>query len=245
MVLAGCLTTDEAYEALDWRILFLLAGMLALGAAMDSSGAAKLLAERIVTGIGWMGPVAVLSALYLLTSILTEVMTNNAAVVLLAPIAIASAEALGLNARPLLVADHVRGLIELHDARGLPNQHDDLRPGALPLRGFLEGRRPLEHPVLDPGDLRDTAIFPLALSRRTRANGRGHEQRSLGRLRGERILIATGSSPFRPPLFPYGAAASCELKTSSTLRRAKRLSSASTSVQGAYSVLVRSIISWA
>ena len=104
MVLAGCLTTDEAYEALDWRILFLLAGMLALGAAMDSSGAAKLLAERIVTGIGWMGPVAVLSALYLLTSILTEVMTNNAAVVLLAPIAIASAEALGLNARPLLVA---------------------------------------------------------------------------------------------------------------------------------------------
>jgi di/tricarboxylate transporter len=104
MVVTGCLEIDEAYEAIDWRVLFLLGGMLALGAAMESSGAAKLIAHGIVEAVGDLGPRAIIAALYLLTAILTEAMSNNATVVLMAPIAIETAQRFGIDPRPLVLA---------------------------------------------------------------------------------------------------------------------------------------------
>ncbi|MEM8996851.1 MAG: SLC13 family permease, partial [Acidobacteriota bacterium] len=104
MVLTRCLSIDEAYGAVDWKIIFLLAGVLGLGRALDETGGAALLAEHVVGTFEWMGPVAVLSAFYLLTSLLTEAMSNNATVVLLAPVAIVTAAALGVDSRPFLMA---------------------------------------------------------------------------------------------------------------------------------------------
>jgi di/tricarboxylate transporter len=78
--------------------------MLALGAAMESSGAAKLIAHGIVEAVGDLGPRAIIAALYLLTSILTEAMSNNATVVLMAPIAIETAQRFGIDPRPLVLA---------------------------------------------------------------------------------------------------------------------------------------------
>lgn len=104
MALTGCLREREAYEAVDWRIIILLAGVLPLGLAMQKTGAAALIADTVLGWAGDAGPVVVLAAFYLLTAILTEMMSNNASAVLLAPIAISTAQSLGVDPRPFLVA---------------------------------------------------------------------------------------------------------------------------------------------
>jgi len=104
MVLTRCLRLEEAYKAINWQVIFLLAGILPLGIAMQKSGAAGLIAERAVGMVGDMGPVAVLAVVYLMTSVMTDTMSNNAAAVLLAPIAISTAVQMGVDPRPFLMA---------------------------------------------------------------------------------------------------------------------------------------------
>lgn len=104
LILAGCISIEEAYEAIEWKIIFLLAGVLSLGVALEQSGAAALLSSNLLKYVGVLGPIALVSAFYLLTSILTETMSNNATAALLAPIAIASAKTLDVDATPFLMA---------------------------------------------------------------------------------------------------------------------------------------------
>jgi len=104
MLVTRVLRLEEAYNAINWQVIFLLAGILPLGVAMQTSGAAGALAERAVGLVGDMGPVAVLAVIYLMTSIMTDTMTNAAAAVLLAPIAISTAEQIGVDPRPFLMA---------------------------------------------------------------------------------------------------------------------------------------------
>ncbi len=104
MVLTRCLRLDEAYHAINWQVIFLLAGILPLGIAMQKSGAAGLIAGNAVDMVGGLGPVAALAVVYLMTSVMTDTMSNNAAAVLLAPIAISTAEQIGISPRPLLMA---------------------------------------------------------------------------------------------------------------------------------------------
>lgn len=104
LVLLRCLEPDEAYAAIDWRVVVLLAGVFPLGVAMRDNGLAAIIVEYTLAPLGGFGPVAALAALYLVTALLTEVMSNNAAAVLLTPIALGTAETLGVDAKPLLVA---------------------------------------------------------------------------------------------------------------------------------------------
>ena len=104
VVLFGCLEPEEAYEAIDWRVIILLAGVLPLGIALQTSGAAGLLVQGALGLIGDGSPLLALAMIYLLTATLTEAMSNNAAAVLLAPIAFATAQALGVSPTPFLVA---------------------------------------------------------------------------------------------------------------------------------------------
>ena len=104
MLVTRVLRLEEAYNAINWQVIFLLAGILPLGVAMQTSGAAGALAERAVGMVGDMGPVAVLAVIYLMTSVMTDTMTNAAAAVLLAPFAISTAEQIGVDPRPFLMA---------------------------------------------------------------------------------------------------------------------------------------------
>lgn len=104
LVLTGCLTMEDAYQAIEWRIIFLLAGVLSLEAAMEHSGAAPLISATIISTVGTWGLVALLSAFYLMTFVFTEIMSNSATAALLTPIAIATAKAMQVSPRPFLVA---------------------------------------------------------------------------------------------------------------------------------------------
>ncbi|MDF1556525.1 MAG: SLC13 family permease [Deferrisomatales bacterium] len=84
-----------AYAAIDWKVIFLLGGVIPLGLAIDQTGAAAWLASTALEPFLGFGPLVVLAVLYLVTAVLTETMSNNAAAVLLAPIALSLANALG------------------------------------------------------------------------------------------------------------------------------------------------------
>jgi di/tricarboxylate transporter len=103
MVLTGCLTMDEAYRSIEWKAVFLIAGMLPLGIAMQQTGAARFLADGVVATVGGRGPRAVMAGLFVLTTLATQVMPNPAVAVLLAPIALSTANDLGLSPYALMM----------------------------------------------------------------------------------------------------------------------------------------------
>lgn len=104
MILTGCLRTEEAYEAVNWKVVMLLAGVLPLGTAMDKTGAADLMAATMIDTLAGFGPTALMSGFFLLTLIITGVMSNNASAALLAPIAIEAALSLDVQPEPFLYA---------------------------------------------------------------------------------------------------------------------------------------------
>ncbi|MCB1134457.1 MAG: anion permease, partial [Verrucomicrobiae bacterium] len=87
-----------------WNILFLIYGMLGIGLAMEKSGGAELLAGWVVDAMRQYGPVPILAATYLLASLLTEMVTNNAVAILLTPVVISIAASLEVDPRPFIVA---------------------------------------------------------------------------------------------------------------------------------------------
>jgi di/tricarboxylate transporter len=101
MVIFGALTIDEAYESVDWRTVFLVAGMLPLGLAMESTGTARYLADLI---LGSYGAIYTLAGVYLLAAAVTQPMSNAAAIVLIVPIALDTAFGLGANYKTFTMA---------------------------------------------------------------------------------------------------------------------------------------------
>ncbi|MEE2878795.1 MAG: SLC13 family permease [Pseudomonadota bacterium] len=100
----GCLDHQEAYKAIQWDILMLIFGMLALGQALETSGAADFLVSGLAGPIGGLPPIVTLAVVYIITSTLTEFVSNNATAILMTPIAIGLAASLGVDPRPFVVA---------------------------------------------------------------------------------------------------------------------------------------------
>ncbi|RKD93909.1 SLC13 family permease [Halopiger aswanensis] len=97
MIATGVLEPNELYDAVEWDIIFLLAGVIPLGIALEQSGAAAYLAFLVVQSAGFLPTIVVLWLFYILTGLLTEVISNNASVVLLIPVAAAAAAGIGAN----------------------------------------------------------------------------------------------------------------------------------------------------
>ena len=103
MILTGCLTMEEAYRAIEWKAIFLIAGMLPLGIAMERTGAASFLADGMVDLAGGLGPLGVLAGLFIATTLSAQFMPTSAVAVLLAPIAVSVASNMDVSHYPLLM----------------------------------------------------------------------------------------------------------------------------------------------
>lgn len=104
VVLTGGLSMKQVYEAIEWKVVFLMAGAFSLGSGMHNSGLDLRLAAGLVDTLGPWGPVAVMSGIYLFTSIITELMSNTATAALVTPIAISMAHRMGVDATPFVMA---------------------------------------------------------------------------------------------------------------------------------------------
>ncbi len=104
LVLFKFMKMKEVYKSINWKIVFLLAGAISLGTAMQKSGLDVNIAHQLTTQLGQLGPIALISGLYLCTSLLTELMSNNASAALMAPIAIATANLGNYEIMPFLIA---------------------------------------------------------------------------------------------------------------------------------------------
>ena len=109
LMLTGCVKPKDAYASIEWSILMIIFGMLALGQAMNSTGASILIAENMISLIQSFAPahlrnVIMLAFIYIITSVFTEFLSNNAAVALMVPIALGIALTLGIDPRPLVIS---------------------------------------------------------------------------------------------------------------------------------------------
>lgn len=99
-----CLDVEDAYKAVDWKILSLIFGMLAISIAMNKVGLVQLIVDQTMGILPAHNPLLILGFIYLLTTLLTEILSNNAVAVLVTPIAIGVAQHLGLDPRAFVVA---------------------------------------------------------------------------------------------------------------------------------------------
>lgn len=104
MVMTGCLTMDDAYAAIDWKSIVLIAGMLPMSVALEEVGLVDLAAQTLTNGLGGLGPLAIMAGLFLVTSVFTQVLSNTATAVLVGPIALATAQQLGVQPQSFLMA---------------------------------------------------------------------------------------------------------------------------------------------
>jgi len=104
VLVTGCIDAEEAFSFVDGRLLALIFSMLAVGAALQNSGAIALLVDAIAPTLSTLPLTLVIFCVFLLTTVLTEIVSNNAVAVIMTPIAISLAAALGIDARPLVVA---------------------------------------------------------------------------------------------------------------------------------------------
>jgi di/tricarboxylate transporter len=103
MILGGCLSTRDAYRSISWSSVVLIAAMIPMGRALDSTGGASLVAEGLVNTLGNLSPVALMAGVFLLTTGFSQVINNTATAVLVAPIVIQAAVSLGVSPHPLLM----------------------------------------------------------------------------------------------------------------------------------------------
>jgi len=103
MVLFGCLSMEEAYRAIEWKVVFLIAGMLPLGAAIENTGAAQMGASGLIAAVGDFGPRWVVAALFIVTVIGTQIIPTAALVVLMTPVALSAADTLGISPHLLMM----------------------------------------------------------------------------------------------------------------------------------------------
>jgi di/tricarboxylate transporter len=141
MVVTNCLTMEDAYRAIEWRAIFLIAGMLPLGTAMEQTGAAQFLGEQAVVLLGPLGPWWVIAGLYLITATGTMMIPTVALVVLMAPIVLSASVELGIEPHAAMMAVAMAGAA-----------------------GFMS---PMSHPanilVMGPGGYRFTDYLKLGL----------------------------------------------------------------------------------
>jgi di/tricarboxylate transporter len=141
--LTRCIDSDEAFSFVDGRLLAMIFAMLAVGAALQASGAVEVIVGMVAPGLSEMSGFMVVWAIYLLTSLLTELVSNNAVAVVITPVTIGLADAMGIDARPLVVAVMVAASASFATPIGYQTNTLVYGPGGYRFTDFLRVGIPL------------------------------------------------------------------------------------------------------
>jgi di/tricarboxylate transporter len=148
MILTGCLEMDEAYRLIEWRAVFLIAGMLPLGIALEQTGAAKLIGDSMITLLGNAGPLALSAGLFILAALGSQIMPNPAVAVLLVPIALNTAAELAISPYPLMMTIAVSASAAFLSPVGHPANLLVMGPGGYKFSDYIKVGLPLTIIVL-------------------------------------------------------------------------------------------------
>jgi di/tricarboxylate transporter len=144
MVATGCVRPNEVYEAVDWSVIVLLAGLIPLGMAMERSGTAAYLAGLITDLSGALPAVALLFVFYVVTSLVTQVISNNASVILMIPMAVQAAELSGADPFSFVLAVTFAASCALLTPIGYQTNLMVYGPGGYRFTDFLRMGAPLQ-----------------------------------------------------------------------------------------------------
>ncbi|TMV07844.1 SLC13 family permease [Ruegeria sediminis] len=161
VLVTRCIDADEAFSFVEGRLLALIFAMLAIGAALESSGAVELIVNALAPGLTMVPPFMVVWAVYLLTSVLTELVSNNAVAVVVTPIAIGLAQAVGVDPRPLVVAVMVAASASFATPIGYQTNMMVYGPGGYKFTDFMRVGIPLNLSVGLLASLLIPLIWPL------------------------------------------------------------------------------------
>ncbi len=156
-----CIDAEEAFDFIEGRLLALIFSMLAIGAALEASGAVQLIVNLVAPWIGLLPGFFVIWAIYLLTSILTEMVSNNAVAVVVTPIAIGLAQALGYDPRAFVVAVMVAASASFATPIGYQTNMLVYGPGGYKFTDFMRLGIPLNLSIGILASLVIPLVFPL------------------------------------------------------------------------------------
>ncbi len=161
VLITRCIDAEEAFSSVDGRLLVLIFSMLAIGAGLEHSGAVALIAEAVAPHLQSLPPFFVIWAIFLMTSILTELVSNNAVAVVVTPIAIALGSALGVDPRPLVVAVMVAASASFATPIGYQTNTLVYGPGGYSFTDFMKIGIPLNVSIGILASLLIPVFWPL------------------------------------------------------------------------------------
>ena len=162
VLLTRCIDAEEAFSFVDGRLLALIFSMLAVGAALEASGAVRLIVDAVAPYLQGLPPFLIVWAIYLLTSVLTELVSNNAVAVVVTPIAIGLAQAMGIDPRPLVIAVMVAASASFATPIGYQTNMLVYGPGGYKFTDFMRVGIPLNLSVGLLASILIPIIWPLS-----------------------------------------------------------------------------------
>ena len=151
IVLSGIMSVEQSYRAIDWTTVILVGAMMPLSTAMVETGAAKLMAEHLVALVGEAGPIALLAGLFILTAIMGQLISNTATALIVIPIGVAAATAMGISPRPVLMSTAVSAAAAFLTPIATPTNLMVMGPGGYAFGDYWKLGLPLLHLVLCRG----------------------------------------------------------------------------------------------
>ena len=143
LIIFKFISPEDAYKAIEWKVIFMLAGVLSLGTALEKTEASSLLANGMISVLGSFGPLAMLAAFFGLTFISTNFMSNTATAALLTPIAITTAESMSVDARPFIFAVAFAASLSFMTPMGYQTNAMIYGPGNYRFKDYLRIGTPL------------------------------------------------------------------------------------------------------
>lgn len=143
LIISRCITTEDARNSVDWKVLIIIASAFGIAKGMMNSGLAMFLADSVLAAVGIFGPIGMLAAVYFMTSFYTEIITNNAAAALLVPVALSVGQQAGVDPRAFLLAVAVAASASFATPIGYQTNLMVYGPGGYRFRDFLKVGLPL------------------------------------------------------------------------------------------------------